>query len=83
MAQNSVFSNKYKFSFPLLCDVARSLPAALSVSSGRWAVLVNEDRTVAQFWPQVDDLEMFPVQPLSFVATQKWEARTAAKAEEL
>merc|ERR1719330_203085 len=76
VADNRHFSDKMGFKYPLLSDTSRSIPEALGVTSRRWAVMIREDRAVEQFWPDIDDPEMFPVQPLSWIAQQEWSGQT-------
>ena len=40
-AANKDFAKKFMFTFPLLSDERRTIPTALAIKEGRWAVLLN------------------------------------------
>nr|ABI14378.1 alkyl-hydroperoxide reductase [Pfiesteria piscicida] len=66
--ENRAFAEKFGFKYPLLCDVGRTLPDALSVDSRRWAVLIGPDRTIEKIWLDISDPEDWPVTPLIHIA---------------
>jgi len=54
------------FLFPLLCDNERSL-CDLFGGVKRWAVLIDKERKVKAFWPEVVDKEGFAAEALKAV----------------
>mmetsp|Transcript_110297 Transcript_110297/g.322829 ORF Transcript_110297/g.322829 Transcript_110297/m.322829 type:complete len:175 (-) Transcript_110297:163-687(-) len=66
VADNKVFAQEHEFNFPVLSDSEQTIPKALGLSGGRWAVLVNKQKKVEKFWPEVSALE-FPDQALAFL----------------
>uniref|UniRef100_A0A7S0FFZ9 thioredoxin-dependent peroxiredoxin n=1 Tax=Pyrodinium bahamense TaxID=73915 RepID=A0A7S0FFZ9_9DINO len=64
--ENKAFSEEHNFNYPLLCDMEQTIPKALGLSGGRWAVLINKDKKIEKFWPEVSP-GGFPDEALAFV----------------
>mmetsp|Transcript_74798 Transcript_74798/g.207998 ORF Transcript_74798/g.207998 Transcript_74798/m.207998 type:complete len:86 (-) Transcript_74798:87-344(-) len=63
-AANKAWSNKFSFPFPLICDGKRAL-CSLFGGKKRWAVLVDKERKVKAFWPEVVDKKGFAAEALA------------------
>eukprot|EP00927_Polykrikos_kofoidii_P075108 TRINITY_DN71169_c0_g1_i1.p1 TRINITY_DN71169_c0_g1~~TRINITY_DN71169_c0_g1_i1.p1 ORF type:complete len:190 (-),score=19.93 TRINITY_DN71169_c0_g1_i1:79-594(-) len=64
-AENMQFATKYGFSYPLLSDEDRTIPAALGITERRWAVLISSEGIIETVWSQITDPERFPAEALS------------------
>lgn len=65
-ADNKAWSDKFGFPFPLLSDPERSLCSAFG-GVKRWAVLIDEERKVKAFWPEVSDKKGFAAEAFAAV----------------
>lgn len=65
-ADNKAWKEKFDFPFPLLCDSERTL-CGLFGGVKRWAVLIDKERKVKAFWPEVTDKEGFAAEALKAV----------------
>lgn len=63
---NKAWKEKFGFPFPLMSDSGRSL-CGLFGGVKRWAVLIDKDRKVKAFWPEVLDKEGFAAEALKAV----------------
>mmetsp|Transcript_25708 Transcript_25708/g.73906 ORF Transcript_25708/g.73906 Transcript_25708/m.73906 type:complete len:86 (-) Transcript_25708:88-345(-) len=63
-AANKAWSEKFGFPFPLICDGERKL-CSLFGGTKRWAVLIDKERKVKAFWPEVVDKEGFAAEALA------------------
>lgn len=68
-ADNKAWSEKFGFNFPLLSDSERTLPSLFTgdAKTKRWAVLVDEERKIRAYWPEVTDKEGFAAEALAQV----------------
>lgn len=79
---NKAWSDKFNFPFPLLTDEYRSLPETYG-GVKRWAVLIDTDRRIKQFWPEIEDKAGFGAEALAAVAaTDPFYEEKAKKAAE-
>mmetsp|Transcript_114229 Transcript_114229/g.254965 ORF Transcript_114229/g.254965 Transcript_114229/m.254965 type:complete len:89 (-) Transcript_114229:80-346(-) len=67
IAANKAWSDKFGFPFPLLSDGERTLPGLFGATTKRWAVLIDEERKVKAYWPEVQDKEGFAAEALARV----------------
>jgi len=65
-SDNKAWKEKFGFPFPLLSDSERSL-CDLFGGVKRWAVLIDRERKVKAFWPEVVDKEGFAEEALKAV----------------
>lgn len=56
--KNKAWKEEFDFPFPLICDEDRTLCDAFG-GVKRWAVLIDKERKVKKFWPEVEDKETF------------------------
>mmetsp|Transcript_52939 Transcript_52939/g.106229 ORF Transcript_52939/g.106229 Transcript_52939/m.106229 type:complete len:174 (-) Transcript_52939:178-699(-) len=63
---NKAFSDEHDFNYPLLSDTEQTIPKALGLSGGRWAVLIDKQKRIEKFWPEVSPMD-FPDQALSIL----------------
>mmetsp|Transcript_101653 Transcript_101653/g.282947 ORF Transcript_101653/g.282947 Transcript_101653/m.282947 type:complete len:80 (-) Transcript_101653:358-597(-) len=64
---NKAFKEKYGFPYPLLSDSGKGLPTALG-ADGRWAIFVDAEGKVQNFWDKITDKAGFPEKVLSDLA---------------
>jgi len=65
-AANKAWSEKFSFPFPLISDPDRTIQTSYG-GDKRWAVLVDEQRKIQVFWPEVVDKEGFAAEALKAV----------------
>lgn len=65
-ATNKAWKEKFDFTFPLLSDSERTL-CAIFGGVKRWAVLIDKERKVKAFWPEVTDKVGFAAEALKAV----------------
>lgn len=83
-AENLKFAQKFGFPFPLVSDVDRAVPKALTAAgkepSGRWAAFVGEHGAIIRFWASVNPSE-FPQNALTWMRNKPKESLVKRKGE--
>jgi len=67
MTDNKAWKDKFSFPFPLLSDEGRALPRLFEATTKRWAVLIDAERKIKEFWPEVVDKPGFAADALAKV----------------